>query len=86
MKRYQQQHLQQHCPHPKLSYSISNSSDLGALSPTHSANTPILKKKLSSETSLHHHGGKREGGSGLVLKHQSFDCPSGSMKCHFFLY
>ncbi|XP_037910388.1 uncharacterized protein LOC119651103 isoform X1 [Hermetia illucens] len=65
---------QQHYPHSKLSYSISNSSDLGGLSPTHSANTPILKKKLSSESSIH---SKRDSCGG-VSKHQSFDYTTGN--------
>ncbi|XP_055376859.1 uncharacterized protein LOC129609037 [Condylostylus longicornis] len=72
-----QQHYQLH---PKLSYSISNSSDLGGISPTRSANTPILKKKLSSETSIHGNVGNnsKRDSSGSMSKHQSIDYPSAN--------
>lgn len=64
----------QQYPTQMLSYSISNSSDLagcvgsgGGAAASHSVSTPQLKKKLSSETSLH---GTINSN---ILKHQSFD-------------
>lgn len=68
----------QQYPNQMLSYSISNSSDLAgcvggsgasaaAAAASHSISTPQLKKKLSSETSLH---GTINSN---ILKHQSFD-------------
>lgn len=56
-------------PMQMISYSVSNSSDLCVASPTHSASTPQLKKKLTTDTGS---GSKRES-VGSVSKHQSFD-------------
>lgn len=73
----------QHYPHPTLSYSISNSSDLaGSGSPSHSSSTPQLKKKFGStehQQQQQHVPANRES-CPSVSKHQSFDY-TGS-KCH----
>lgn len=64
----QKHNRHQQYPNQMLSYSISNSSDLaGCVAGAHSISTPQLKKKLSSETSLH---GTLNSN---ILKHQSFD-------------
>lgn len=57
-------------PLQMISYSVSNSSDLCVASPTHSASTPQLKKKLTTDSCT-----KRES-VGSVSKHQSFDYAS----------
>lgn len=53
-----------------LPCSVSNSSDLCGISPTHGTSTPpVIKKKLPSDNAIH---SKRES-CGSVSKHQSFD-------------
>lgn len=57
-------------PMQVLPCSVSNSSDLCVISPTHGTSTPpVIKKKLPSENAIH---SKRES-CGSVSKHQSFD-------------
>lgn len=57
-------------PMQVLPCSVSNSSDLCGISPTHGTSTPpVIKKKLPSENAIH---SKRES-CGSVSKHQSFD-------------
>lgn len=57
-------------PMQVLPCSVSNSSDLCGISPTHAASTPpVIKKKLPSDNAIH---SKRES-CGSVSKHQSFD-------------
>lgn len=66
----------QHYPHPTLSYSISNSSDLaGSGSPSHSNSTPLLKKKFGSteQQPQQQHATSNRESCPSVSKHQSFD-------------
>ena len=69
-------------PMQMLSYSVSNSSDLGCVSPTHATGTPQLKKKQLPVDTSH---SKRES---AVAKHQSFDYAASKGKvlllCLFF--
>lgn len=74
-------------PHQMLSYSMSNSSDLAGgggnlSSPSHSMSTPQFKKKFMHDGMGSKSGstgsGHKDGSSGLVSKHESFDYP-GSM-------
>lgn len=69
-------------PQQTLPYSLSNSSDLCCVSPTHSSSTPQLKKKFSSADSTAAVGlsSKRIENSSLATKHQSFDYASGKGK------
>lgn len=64
-------------PQQTLPYSLSNSSDLCCVSPTHSSSTPQLKKKFSSADSAAAVASKRIENSSLATKHQSFDYASG---------
>ncbi|XP_058457661.1 hornerin-like isoform X3 [Malaya genurostris] len=67
-------------PHQMLSYSMSNSSDLAGggnlSSPSHSMSTPQFKKKFIHDGGMgskSNSTGLKDGSSGLVSKHESFD-------------
>ncbi|XP_021713386.1 hornerin isoform X2 [Aedes aegypti] len=74
-------------PHQMLSYSMSNSSDLAGgggnlSSPSHSMSTPQFKKKFMHDGMGSKSGstgsGHKDGSSGLVSKHESFDYPGNA--------
>ena len=77
-------------PHQMLSYSMSNSSDLAGggggnlSSPSHSMSTPQFKKKFMHDGMGSKSGstGHKDGSSGLVSKHESFDYPGSKSSIH----
>lgn len=56
---------------PSLSYSVSNTMDMGNFSTAHSSGTPQFKKKIFSEKPTSSLRDSSSGGH--VVKHQSFD-------------